>query len=111
MSDSTDVQLALINKSLELMTADMAEVKERRREVYMQFEEVKRELIGINNRLTNLEESEAKNTAITNDYQKYKHKVEAAGTLGKWLWAIGGVLLGAAASSRSFILHWLGINP
>jgi len=111
VTTSVEVQLARMEERMEIILADLAEAKERRREQYVWNETIKGSLAVLNGRLANVESSMSEAKPTLAEFTRMKHEVNGAGKLGKWVWAIAGAAIGAIATSRGFILHMLGYNP
>ena len=111
MNESVEIQLAKITIQMEMISSELVEAKERRRKQYKTQEELNYTLLSINNRLTAVEQSIAESAPTLREFVEYKHKVIGAGLMGKWLWAVGGVLIGSIAATRTFTLQLLGITP
>lgn len=99
-SQSTDVQLALLN---ERMSRIMSSLDAHA----VQLSEVKESLVGIEGRQKSVEDSLAVSAPTIAEFLAVKQKVIGAGTLGRYLWIGLGSFLGFVIASKETVLTWL----
>lgn len=106
-SESVEVKLARVDERMITVLAELLEAKNGRKSQYDAIEALRLAFEGLANRVGNVEDKFATAQPTIEEFITIKHKVQGAGALGKWLWLVGGVLLGAIAGSRAAIIHWI----
>ena len=106
-NESVEVQLARLDERWSVIQQEMELARGGRKNQYDVIEALRLSMQTIDNRLVNVEKSIATSQPTIEEFITIKHKVVGAGALGKWLWVIGGFLLGAVAGSREIIMSWL----
>lgn len=107
MSESAEAQMARLDERLKSIFSELESARDGRKQQYESLEKLGRSLMTIEGRVVNVENSLAKATPTLDEFIVIKHKVIGAGILGKWLWAIGGGLLGMIFAARETIISWL----
>lgn len=95
MSDA--IGIAKLETHMELLLKGQDRADQSRKELYQTVNHIDKKVDSLDYRMTSLENEfkEAKPTIA--EFVATKNKVAGAGMLGKWLWAFGGFVLGAAA--------------
>lgn len=106
-SESTEVQMARIDEQLKVIVRELSDAKMGRKEQYSEIEKVNLNMVDISSRLKIVEDSMTKNAPTIEEFITIKHKVVGAGMAGKWLWAIGGILLGLVAAIKTNIVDFI----
>lgn len=103
-------QLNTIQRSLE---TERSEGSESRRRVYEKLETLDRKQDITDLRVEKLEQAITSMSPTVAEFLNYKAQVTGAGKLGKFLWWVGGILLGAAATAAAYWSHvvaWIKTN-
>jgi predicted ATP-grasp superfamily ATP-dependent carboligase len=108
MTDSLEVSVAVINKQLEMITAEMKEAREARKANYAAQEKQNETLIRIEHRLEKVETWVTASSPTLMEFNALKMKVIGAGILGRALWITGGILIGVAAYATGLIQKFMG---
>ncbi|RUU14847.1 hypothetical protein EOD08_29685 [Mesorhizobium sp. M6A.T.Ca.TU.002.02.2.1] len=106
-----DERLKSIERMLTDIVASQKEAINARRRGYEAQERTEREMIGINHRLTSVEKSVEAIRPTTVELERVRDRVVFAGSLGKFLWAIGKGLLSAAAGAAAVYYAMIGRPP
>jgi hypothetical protein len=106
-NESLETKLARMEERLSAMLTELESARHGRKQQYEKQEEFGRSLMTIGNRLENVENSLARASPTIEEFVVIKHKVIGAGIMGKWLWVMGGGLLGFVFSMREAIIAWL----
>ncbi|TJW52865.1 MAG: hypothetical protein E5X65_18230 [Mesorhizobium sp.] len=116
--ENMEVEIARLDerlKSIERMLVDVVagqkEAINGRRRGYEAQERTEREMIGINHRLTSVEKSVEAIRPTTVELERVRDRVVFAGSLGKFLWAIGKGLISAAAGAAAAYYAMTGRPP
>ena len=107
MSDAPEVEIARLIERVSHLTGALERSEEDRRSDAVWKEGINAKLNTMDGQITSINISLAKNAPTIEEFITIKHKVVGAGQLGKWLWTVGGVLLGMAFASRRAIANWL----
>lgn len=107
MPESTEVQIARVEEQLKNVLKGMEKAETSRKEQYRQIDGIGHEVQEILNRLGAVEKQLSVNAPTIAEFIEIKHKVQGAGIAGRWLWVIGGFLIGFAASSKEYIQSWI----
>lgn len=97
MTEPVEVGMARMQENMKAVLNQLAEAKQSRKEQYAQLDAVGREVSTISNRLQTVETQLAAAAPTLAEFVVFKHKLQGAGTFGRWLWAIGGFLIGSIA--------------
>ena len=100
METELKVSVARMEERLDRLLGDASDAKAWRERQNIQMDEVK-------NRLYIVETQLASAAPTLAEFVVIKHKINGAGTLGKWLWATGGFLIGAIAIAKT---NWNGFT-
>ncbi len=82
----------------ETMRAERQSSALSRQRMYDKLEQTDEKVDKIENRVERLEHAITTMSPTVAEFLMYKARVQGAGTLGKVLWWVGGVMLGAAAA-------------
>ena len=107
MSEATEIQMARMQEQMKILVEATNEARQTRKETYQKLELISSDMSEMKNRLNSVESTIAGHSPTIAEFIKVKQQVEGAGKAGKWLWAIGGILIGAAFTSRELIRKWL----
>ena len=109
MSASLEALVGKLTGQVELLLQrdDKAEVN--RKALYEKVEEVGKDVLKLNARMTQAENTITEHQPTITEFITVKHKVQTAGTIGKWLWGIGGVILTAAAFIATKVGDYISI--
>lgn len=105
--ESTDARLARIDERIKSVLEELQRAGDGRKQQYTKIEELGRSIMKVENRVENVEKTLSVATPAIDEFMIIKHKVVGAGIVGRWLWGIGGTLLGVAFAMRETILSWL----
>lgn len=105
--ESVEVQLARVDERLTMILEETKASRDSRKIQYEFMEALRLEVRSISNRVESLEKAVATAQPTISEFVAIKQKVVGAGQAGKWLWAVGVILLGIMAGSRATIFHWL----
>lgn len=86
-----------MQEQMKMIAEDMAEAKQSRKEQYRRTDEIGRDITAINHRLQIVETQLASSAPTIAEFVVMKHKLQGAGTFGRWVWAFGGFLIGLVA--------------
>lgn len=106
MQDSMEVKVARMDEQLKAVREDMDLARESRKQQYEMIENVHRVLIKMEHRLDGVEKSLAAATPTIDEFVNIKLKVQGAGILGKWAWAIGASIITFLFSFREQLINW-----
>jgi|GEM_PF-3178291 len=103
MPGSTEAQVARLDERLNSierllvsLSEDMKAASDSRKKVYEVQEATARDLIRISHRLENVENEVKAIRPTSDEYLKMREQVRGAGTLGRWLWIAGGIVISGA---------------
>lgn len=105
--ESTDARLARIDERVNAVLEELKRAGDGRKQQYTKIEELGRSILKVENRVESVEKTLSVATPAIDEFMIIKHKVVGAGIVGRWLWGIGGTLLGIAFAMRETILSWL----
>lgn len=111
MTTSLEAMVGKLSGQVELLLVRDDKAESNRKALYEKVEEVAKDVQAVNLRLTAAELAITENEPTIREFITIKHKVQGAGTLGKWLWGIGGVILGFAAFVVSKATELVTIVP
>lgn len=97
MADGLDVGLARVEEILKAVQNGMERAEGSRKELHSSVNGIERNLVSVDHRLTLLEKQFSDVTPTINEFVVIKNRVQGAGSLGKYLWLFGGVLLSVSA--------------
>lgn len=103
-SESPEVQMARLEERLKTMMQWMAEAKNDQKANNEFLIKMEQSIIAIGSRVQGVEESLAKASPTIDEFITIKHKVVGAGIMGKWVWAIGGGIIGMLFAARETII-------
>lgn len=92
-----ETQMQHAAKALDTLVAQGEAASESRKRVYEAQEEFRREMQGMKSTVESLDRRVGAMEPSVEDYRMKVIQVNAAGKLGRMLWAIGGFLLASAA--------------
>lgn len=95
MEQQLAVSIARMEEQMKRLLADNEDARISRKENYLTLQNMEKRLIAVENHVTNAQPTLA-------EFVILKHKVAGAGVLGKWLWAVGGFLIGSVAMVAGF---------
>lgn len=101
---SLEVQLARLDERLQHISENQKSEQEFKRWIREQLTEITTNQGNLNNRMSTLEQSFAKNAPTIEEFITIKHKVVGAGVVGKWIWAILGGLIGTLFAMRADLI-------
>jgi chromosome segregation ATPase len=114
VSESLDIQMARLQEQLKSVIATLAEDREERKVRHKQISRIEDttdrldlRLGALDLRMGAVEMQLAQNQPTIQEFLRIKHQVQGAGFLGKWTWAIGGVLIAGIYNSREAIRAFL----
>ncbi len=88
------------------ITEERRDSAESRRRVYEKLEEQGHDISVISSRVETLEKSINEMTPTVAEFVTYKTQVKVAGSLGSFLWKLGGYILAMASASTAAYV-WL----
>lgn len=103
-------RLSSIERSIENERRDGAE---SRRRTYDKLETLDKKQDMTDMRIEKLEQAITSMSPTVAEFLNYKAQVTGAGKLGKFLWWVGGIVLGAAATAAAYWSHvvtWIKTN-
>lgn len=106
--ESTDVRLARIDERVNAVLTQLERADSGRKQQYDKMEELNRSIHKVESRVESVEKTLSVATPAIDEFMIIKHKVVGAGIVGRWLWGIGGTLLGIAFAMRETFIGWLG---
>lgn len=106
-NEPVEVQLARFDGRMEMILRELQDARTGRREQYERIESLTQSVMSIGTKVENVETKLAGQAPTIEEFITIKHKVVGAGQLGKWVWAIGGVLIGVIFSTRKTLGQWL----
>lgn len=111
MSTSLEASVGKLVGQVELLLNrdDKAEIN--RKALYEKVEEVGRDVLKLNARMTVAEDKLVEHQPTITEFITVKHKVQTAGTIGKWLWGAGGILLTIVAFIVTKVGDYISIVP
>lgn len=104
---TAEVQIARLEERLNIVLAELQQARDSRKVQYEKLEIIGRSILEMDNRVESVEKSLAGHAPTIEEFITIKHKVQGAGMLGNWLWAIGGGLIGFVFSMREAIVGWI----
>lgn len=105
--ESIDARIARIDERVIAILLELQRAGDGRKHQYAKMEELAKSILQVENRVENVEKTLSVTSPAIDEFMIIKHKVVGAGIVGKWLWAIGGALLGIALTLRETIIGWL----
>lgn len=96
-----ETKLDTIIKQLGEFAKDQATAGESRKRQYESQEKMSREMLDISYRLQTVEKQVEAFAPTSREYEQMRDRAIGAGTLGRWLWRIGGLLISAAAGAAA----------
>jgi uncharacterized coiled-coil protein SlyX len=102
---------ASIDRSIEELKAQGAEVSANGRQSAREREVIRSELAATRDDIAGLHAAIAGITPTTDEYKQVRDKVVFAGRLGRTVWAIGRVVLSAAAGAAAAWYAMTGRTP
>lgn len=100
---STELGLAKLETKMEMILHGQDRAEQSRKELHQSVNALDKKVDGLEFRMQAMETSFKEARPTIDDFIATKHKVQGAGQLGKFLWTIGGLLLGAAAWATGII--------
>lgn len=110
VTQSIGAAVARTQVLLERVIEDNEDAKVSRKEQYRKMDEMGANMTEMKYRLTSVESQLAVAAPTIAEFLVIKQRVIGAGALGRWLWLIGGVLLGTVswiAGLDRVIVAWL----
>jgi len=98
-------EMGKVLAKLESIENEMHDAKEARGKVYERIEATNQKVDHLGWRMDALEKTMNSQAPTIAEFLTYKEQVKGAGRLGKFLWAAGGLILGAAVSVSGWF-HW-----
>ena len=98
-------EMGKVLAKLESIENEMHDAKEARGKVYERIEATNQKVDHLGWRMDALEKTMNNQAPTIAEFLTYKEQVKGAGRLGKFLWAAGGLILGAAVSVSGWF-HW-----
>jgi len=105
---SLEAQLGRLAGQQDMILRELTSASEGRKQQYAAIEEIRGTLVSFDSRMTTVEENLTKFEPTIEEFISIKTKVVGAGKLGKFLWAVGAIILALAAKFREEIIIWLG---
>lgn len=106
-----ETQLGTIINRLDELVRDGRQASESRKKQYEAQEAMARQMIVVDARLSRLEDDFSELRPTSKEIERWHQRAIGAGTLGKVLWKIGGILLGAVAGAASVWTYLTGRPP
>lgn len=103
---SLEASVAVINEQLKVITEDMREARTARKAQYEQNERQAATLMKIDHRLERVETWMLSSDPTIQDVRNMTLQAQGAGKLGRGLWALAGISIGAAATLVAFWQKW-----
>ncbi|MDR5839326.1 hypothetical protein [Caballeronia sp. LZ034LL] len=103
------IQLAVLVTEMGHIKNELIEAKLARKDQYEKMEEQTVTLSKLDGRMEKVENSLADQSPTIQEFVTIKHKVEGAGTAGRWVWAALTGLLGLVATIAAAKAGWLSI--
>lgn len=105
-SESNEVQLVRLEVQMSQVLRELQESKESRGKQYESIEALRLAVQSIVPRIENVESKLAGQAPTIQEFITFKTKIQGAGIAGKWLWGVGGALIGVLAVCRKQIFAW-----
>lgn len=96
-----ETRLETIVSKLSEIAADLKAASESRKKVYDNQESLSKQMVGLDWRIQTLEKEVAAFAPTSREYERFRERAIGAGTLGRWLWRLGGLLISAAAGAAA----------
>lgn len=103
---SLEASVAVINEQLKAITEDMREARTARKAQYEQNERQSVVLMEVKHRLEKIETWMTSSEPTIQEVRNMKAQAQGAGKLGRGLWALAGISIGAAATLVAFWQKW-----
>ncbi len=100
MPESSDVRIARLEEQFRFIIDDVKEAKNSRKVQYETMESMSQTLAVLMGEVADVKNKLAGQAPTIEEFITIKHKVVGAGVVGKWLWVLGGLLLGAVGWFR-----------
>lgn len=110
MTESVEVRVARVEENMKFLVKDAEQASLSRKSQYAVIEAIQSSVSNMVTTMASLEEKLDGQAPTIEEFITIKHKVVGAGRLGKWLWIVGGFLLGTISTSREHIIAWLSIG-
>lgn len=104
--ESLEVKIARLDERLQRLLDESELAREGRKQQYEKLEQVNQTVTQLESRVKGVEDGLTKASPTIDEFVNIKMKVQGAGIVGKWVWALGGTLLGALSVSREAIFAW-----
>lgn len=106
-----DERLNSIQHTLSTILEQQKTASEGRRRGYEAQERIEREMIGVKHRLETVEKSVDAIRPTTAELERMRDRVMFAGSLGRFLWSVGKLILSAAAGAAAAYYSLTGKPP
>ena len=100
---SNEIGLAKLETQMDMILKGQDRAETSRKELHQSVNILDKKIDGLEYRLSAVETAFRDAKPTIDEFIATKHKVQGAGILGRWIWAVGGVLLGAAAWASGVI--------
>lgn len=107
MPNDSEIALVRMQEQLKQLIEAGQEAKVSRKEQYGRIEEIARDVHDLRGRMEQVEKQFASTAPTIAEFIQVKHKIQGAGTAGKFVWAIAAFIIGLLVSSREMIRDWL----
>lgn len=93
---SLEAKLDAQQSTLAALTRQDEEASRGRSRIYEGIEQIRLTLVTVNHRLDGLEATDRSISPTITEIRQLRERAVGAGTLGRWLWALGATLIGVA---------------
>jgi hypothetical protein len=100
---TTEVKLAVMQEQLRVLIDDMKEARHARKNNYLAQEKRDELLLRIEHRLEKVESFMLGASPTLAEFNALKLKAQGAGAMGRFLWALAGLTIGAVASMSGWV--------
>ena len=104
---SLEGQLGRVVGQQEMILRELSDARADRKQHYIAIDDIRGSVLTLDGRMTIVEEAIMKFGPTIDEFIEIKHKVIAAGKLGKWLWIAGFALIGLIAKFRVELMTWI----
>lgn len=111
MASTTAERLARVETLLQELVRQSLDAGESRKRIYETQERAAREILLIKGRLDQVERGLEAIRPTTEEYERLRDHVTAAGRIGRWLWQLGKLILSAAAGAAAAYYSLTGRPP
>ena len=111
MSNSLETLVGKLSGQVEILLQQQDKAEHNRKLLYEKVEEVGRDVLKLSDRMLVAEAKLTEHQPTITEFITVKHKVQTAGMIGKWIWAIGAAILTSVAFLVTKISEYITVIP